>query len=403
MNKELAWILNAIEAAGETAMKDGVYWRGTYTEQDAAVVKLLSRYMEDGGLKVSSDAAGNLFGTIAGTEGGVIMSGSHRDTVRLGGKYDGMLGIVTAICAASSLYQELGKPVRTLRIVAMCEEESSRFTTSNYIGSSHICGLVTKDMLQVADDNGITMETAMRDAGYLQEPLRRECEDISHFVELHIEQGGLLEAAEKQTGIVTSIVGLCCGEVTFTGQQNHAGTTPMYLRQDPMPVCADFISKLMAWAEKYQDDMVCTVGKITAEPGNANVIAEKITCTFDIRSENPQRLAEAKDILLHLTETLRGTVDAALEIACQEPPVQLDADGVQRLTQLAESRGISYRKMPSGAGHDSQVIARHVKTNMIFVPSVSGISHNPKEYTRPADIEAGYLLLKDYLRALAWN
>ena len=229
--------------------------------------------MEDGGLKVSSDAAGNLFGTIAGTEGGVIMSGSHRDTVRLGGKYDGMLGIVTAICAASSLYQELGKPVRTLRIVAMCEEESSRFTTSNYIGSSHICGLVTKDMLQVADDNGITMETAMRDAGYLQEPLRRECEDISHFVELHIEQGGLLEAAEKQTGIVTSIVGLCCGEVTFTGQQNHAGTTPMYLRQDPMPVCADFISKLMAWAEKYQDDMVCTVRKSPAACGSKRYLA----------------------------------------------------------------------------------------------------------------------------------
>ncbi len=403
MNKELAWILNAIEAAGETGMKEDVYWRATYTAQDAAVVELLQSYMEEGGMTVSFDAAGNLFGTISGTEAEGIMAGSHRDTVRQGGKYDGMLGILTALRAAASLYERYGRPRRTLKIAAICEEESSRFTTSNYIGSSHICGLVTEEMLQVTDDEGIPMETAMKEAGYLQEPLRRECEELSHFVELHIEQGGVLEAAQLQTGIVTSIVGLYSGEVTFTGQQNHAGTTPMYLRQDPMPVCADFICKLQAWAMQYQQELVCTVGKIVAEPGNANVIAEKVTCTFDIRSENLQRLEEAEAILQRLTEALQGTVSVALHIACQEPPVQLDADGVQTLERLATARGLSYRKMASGAGHDSQVISQHVKTNMIFVPSVSGISHNPNEYTKPADIEAGYLLLKDYLKELAWN
>ena len=187
-------------------------------------------------MEVYFDAVGNLFGRLPGKDSQVIMTGSHRDTVRHGGKYDVMLGILTGLKAAASLYGQLGKPEKTVEVVAICEEESSRFPLSSYAGSCHISGQLQEEDLQVTDGDGISMREAMEKAGYLREALSAGRKDLEHFVELHIEQGGLLEDQEKQVGIVTSIVGLFAGEVIFTGHQNHAGTTPMYLRKDPMPL-----------------------------------------------------------------------------------------------------------------------------------------------------------------------
>jgi len=403
MREDTKWIINAIEAAGKTAVSGGEYWRATYTEQDKAVVELLKRYMEEGGMTVSFDAVGNLFGRIKGKQKEVIMSGSHRDTVRCGGKYDGILGVLTAVKAVSSLYAQYGRPEKTVETVAFCEEESSRFPTSSYLGSSHLCGEFKEEDLKAVDGNLITLEQAMKEAGYLTGALSGGREDLERFVELHIEQGAVLEDKKKQIGVVTSIVGLFSGEVIVTGHQNHAGTTPMYLRKDPMPAAAEYICRLHKWAEKYRDDLVCTVGKITAQPGNANVIAEKVAFTFDIRSADGEKIKEAEKVLMELKEELSGGVSLEVVIACNEPPVQLAPDGIAVLDKLAEERGLAYENMVSGAGHDSQVIGQKYKTNMIFVPSVDGISHNTAEYTKEEDIEAGYLLLRDYLKELAWK
>lgn len=329
------------------------------------------------------------------------MSGSHRDTVRHGGKYDGMLGILTAIRAVRTLALELGKPKYTVEVAALCEEETSRFPTS-YLGSRHICGTLLDEELNDQDTDGISLGNAMKKAGYLHESLSKGRDDLEHFIELHIEQGGVLEYKEKQIGVVTSIVGLLSGEVYLKGHQNHAGTTPMRQRKDPMPVAAEFIYRLNKWAQNYLDDMVCTVGRLEVKPGNVNVIPENVMFTFDIRSSKPERAQEALQVIDNLKKELEGNIEIEIILPCNEPPTALDSEGADLLEKVAQDCALSYKRMVSGAGHDSQIIAQKYKTNMIFVPSVDGISHSTKEFTKAEDIEAGYTVLKEYLKQLAW-
>lgn len=403
MDKYAKWVTGAIEALGETAIKEnGEYWRGTYTPEDDKAVALLKRYMQEKGMKVYSDPVGNLFGRIEGDSEEVIMTGSHRDTVRRGGKYDGILGVLTSIEAVSTLAEELGKPRKTVEVAALCEEESSRFPTS-YLGSRYLCGEFATWELADIDADGITLGDAMKGSGYLKEALGGRRTELQHFVELHIEQGGVLEKEEKQIGIVTSIVGLFSGEIYFKGHQNHAGTTPMYMRKDPMPVAAEFIYRLNKWAMSHQYELVCTVGKLICEPGNANVIPDRVMFTFDIRSSKGELIAESESVINALKGELEGDIEISVEIPCNEPPIALDQEGVSLLEDLAERGGYRYRKMPSGAGHDSQVIAQKFKTNMIFVPSVEGISHNAREFTKAEDIGAGISILREFLRELAWK
>lgn len=396
------WLTDAIENMAETATRpDGEYWRATYTPEDCRAVALLKEYMENAGMETYFDAVGNLFGRYPGKTDSVILAGSHRDTVRRGGKYDGMLGVLTAIKGAADLYAQLGQPEKTLEVAALCEEESSRFPVS-YLGSHNLRGDFDAALLSALDRDGISLEQAMRDCGYLREPLSKGKEKLSHFVELHIEQGGVLDHEQKQIGVVSSIVGLYSGNIVFTGEQNHAGTTPMALRRDPAPVAARYMTKLFDWAKQYMDDMVCTVGQMEARPGSANVIPDTVTLSFDIRSEKAERLTEAETVLHRLQAELSGEVGIQLQSDYCEPPVLLDPEGISDLAALAEGEGLSYLVMPSGAGHDSQVMGVKYRTNMIFVPSVKGISHNPAEFTRPEDMEAGLRLLRAYLKKLAW-
>ena len=401
MNEHADWIVKAIDTIAKTAIKGNEYWRATYTPQDADAVFQLKKYMEEAGMETYFDAVGNLFGKIPGRIPDTILSGSHRDTVRHGGKYDGMLGILTSIRAVSSLIQELGQPKKSIEVVALCEEESSRFPT-NYLGSRHICGLLKEEELQDTDDTGVSLREAIKNAGYLQEPLSTGREDLCHFVELHIEQGGLMEYEEKQIGVVSAIVGLFTGEIVFKGHQNHAGTTPMRLRKDPVPVATEYICRLHQWAKQYQDDVVCTVGKINVQPGNANVIGESVSISFDIRSAKQKYLDEAQAVTEQLKRALQGDIEICIYTSCMESPVSLDMNGIHIIETLAEKQGASWKTMVSGAGHDSQIMAQKYKTNMIFVPSVNGISHSTQEYTKPEDIQVGCELLKAFLKELAW-
>ncbi|MDD6042788.1 MAG: Zn-dependent hydrolase [Eubacteriaceae bacterium] len=401
MNNHSEWIVQAIETVGKTALRDTEYWRATYTPQDKDAVSVLNNYMKEAGMETYFDAVGNLFGRIPGRCSDTVLCGSHRDTVRQGGKYDGMLGILTAIRSVSSLNKELGQPEKSIEVVALCEEESSRFPTS-YLGSRHICGLLKEEELLDLDDSGMSLGEAIRDAGYYYGQLSNGRTDITNFVELHIEQGGLMEYEKKQIGIVSAIVGLFTGEIVFKGQQNHAGTTPMRLRKDPVPVAAEFIYRLNLWAKKYQDNLVCTVGKIDRKPGNSNVICDDVSITFDIRSAEQKYLDEANTILNDLKKQLDEHVDIAIDITCNESPVSLDSDGIHILEKLVKEYDYSWKPMVSGAGHDSQIMAQKYKTNMIFVPSVNGISHSTKEFTKAEDIQAGCEIMKAFIKELAW-
>ena len=400
MNQELQWIENAIEALARTAEKDGVYWRATYTPEDLNGVALLKEWMENAGFETYFDQAGNLYGRIRGKSDAVFLTGSHRDTVADGGKYDGALGIITAIAAGGALYRDYGTPEMTLEVVALCEEEGSRFL-SGYTGSQAIVGALSDADLQETDENGISLLQALKVCGYYDGVLPKPREDVNQFLELHIEQGGVLEYTKHQIGIVTAIVGLLVGDIIFHGTQNHAGTTPMDLRRDPVPAAAAFIDELNRWAMSKGEDLVCTIGNVTVEPGKSNVIANCVKLIFDIRSGSQPLLNEVKEKLQSLLNEF-ATYTPEIHYARQENPVLMDEEGICCLETLAEMQGASFTRIASGAGHDSQIIGQKIKTNMIFVPSKNGVSHSPDEFTSLQDIAPGYTLMKNYIKKSVW-
>lgn len=402
-NEELAWIENALDCLHETGKMGSLHWRATYTEEDQKALKLLEQWMREKDLEVFYDDIGNLFGKIEGEQDRIVLTGSHRDTVKNGGKYDGALGIICAIAAAGSLYAELGKPKKNVEVVAFGEEEGSRFL-SGYLGSRYFVGQLSDDILQERDANGITLTEAIRHAGFSGKRAQKspQMQEVERFIELHIEQGGVLEQSGEQVGLVTSIVGLLIGKITIEGHQNHAGTTPMHLRKDPVTRAAQFITEMNQWAMTYGEAVTCTFGEIQVFPNKSNVIAGSVSLSFDIRSTSPAILQEAQTRIKNLQQQEDG-FRYTLEFAAPDDPAQMDEDGLKLLEETAKSLHLSYRKMHSGAGHDAEMLAQKIKTNMIFVPSVGGISHSPLEYSKPDDIGRGYLLLKAFLREIAWS
>jgi len=402
-NEELAWIENALDCLHETGKMGSLHWRATYTEEDQKALKLLEQWMREKDLEVFYDDIGNLFGKIEGEQDRIVLTGSHRDTVKNGGKYDGALGIICAIAAAGSLYAELGKPKKSVEVVAFGEEEGSRFL-SGYLGSRYLVGQLSDDILQERDANGITLTEAIRHAGFSGKRAQKspQMQEVERFIELHIEQGGVLEQSREQVGLVTSIVGLLIGKITIEGHQNHAGTTPMYLRKDPVTRAAQLITEMNQWAMTYGEAVTCTFGEIQVFPNKSNVIAGSVSLSFDIRSTSPAILQEAQTRIKNLQQQEDG-FRYTLEFAAPDAPAQMDEAGLKLLEEAARKLHLSYRKMHSGAGHDAEMLAQKIKTNMIFVPSVGGISHSPLEYSKPDDIGRGYLLLKAFLREIAWS
>ena len=402
-NEELTWIENALDCLHETGKMGNLHWRATYTEEDQKALKLLEQWMREKDLEVFYDDIGNLFGKIEGEQDKIVLTGSHRDTVKNGGKYDGALGVICAIAAAGSLYAELGKPKKSVEVVAFGEEEGSRFL-SGYLGSRYFVGQLSDDILQERDANGITLAEAIRQAGFSGKKTQKspQMQEVERFIELHIEQGGVLAQSGEQVGLVTSIVGLLIGKITIEGHQNHAGTTPMHLRKDPVTRAAQFITEMNQWAMAYDEAVTCTFGEIQVFPNKSNVIAGSVSLSFDIRSTSPAILQEAKTRIKNLQQEEDG-FRYTLEFAAPDDPAQMDEDGLKLLEEAAKSLHLSYRKMHSGAGHDAEMLAQKIKTNMIFVPSVGGISHSPLEYSKPDDIGRGYLLLKAFLREIAWS
>ena len=401
-NEELKWIENALDRLHETGKMGSLHWRATYTEEDQKARKLLEQWMREKDLEVFYDDVGNLFGKIEGEQDKIVLTGSHRDTVKNGGKYDGALGVICAIAAASSLYAELGKPKKSVEVVAFCEEEGSRFL-SGYLGSRYLVGQLSENAMQERDANGITVSEALQHAGFSGKGMQKspQMQDIERFIELHIEQGGVLEQSGEQVGLVTSIVGLLIGKITIEGHQNHAGTTPMHLRKDPVTRAAQFITEMNQWAMTYGEAVTCTFGEIQVFPNKSNVIAGSVSLSFDIRSTSPAILQEAQTRIKNLQQ--EDGFRYTLEFAAPDDPAQMDEDGLKLLEETAKSLHLSYRKMHSGAGHDAEMLAQKIKTNMIFVPSVGGISHSPLEYSKMDDIGHGYLLLKAFLREIAWS
>jgi allantoate deiminase len=367
---------------------------------------LLRRWMAEAGLEVRTDAVGNVFGRLPGTaSAGTVLTGSHVDTVRLGGRYDGALGVLSGLAALETLRKDYGRPRKSLEVVALCEEESSRFP-ANFFGSRAMLGTITDDEPEtLRDAEGVRLAEAMMRAGL--DPLaigsaRRD--DVETFVELHIEQGRVLQDTGAGIGIVTAITGLCWLDVTVSGQADHAGATPMDLRRDAMQGAAETTQALTALVEAEGRPAVVTCGSWQVLPGGVNIVPERVTFSVDLRHPDAATLERLAHRIGAECERIADRRGLSVDLANTKwvPPAPMDESVRAHIGKAAGEHGVDALAIPSGAGHDSQMWAPHVPTAMIFVPSVEGRSHCPEEYTTPEDCALGASVLAATLRRLAY-
>ena len=386
----------------DTTRINGEIWRAAYTPEDKIAKNILREWIENLGLEYREDAIGNVYGRLPGTEPGTVLTGSHLDTVKNGGKYDGALGVVTGVAALGYLKQSGFVPKHSLEVVGLMEEEGSRFSTGCE-GSRAICGTLKEEDLEEVGCDGVTLREALLSAGYQPEALKSvKRDDIRAIVELHIEQGPVLESEQKQIGIVDSIVGIVNYELTIHGSQNHAGTTSMPLRHDPVVAAAEFITESTRQMMAEAPSATLTYGAIQVFPGMQNVIADRVNLRIDMRDGSEEELLHDEAILKHALESIESK-GFKLRLGQNHwlKSAKMDPNVIQVIEQHCEEKHLAYKHMNSGAGHDSMVFGKHFPTAMIFVPSIAGISHNPAEATAVSDIQAGFELLCDVLKELS--
>ena len=339
-------------------------------------------------MEVSVDAVGNLFGRRFGKAGtGEIWSGSHLDSVPEGGRFDGALGVVAALEAA----ERLDQPERTLVVVAFRDEEGWRFGGGCF-GSRALVGRLAPNDLESADAAGITVEEALRTLGHGRPPAGRLDPAPDAFVELHIEQGPVLDGLDAPLGIVTSIVGLARLRAVFHGQAGHVGTTPMAGRRDALVSASRFVLAVKEAAEA-RTGAVATVGQLHVEPNAAGVVPARVEALVDVRAPHAGLLAEL------VTEIESADTERLVEFA----PVDLDPVLRRTMSEVFEEQGLPAVELHSGAGHDAAVLAAAgIPTAMLFVRSrAGGVSHSTAEHSDDADVALAVDALERVLRRLA--
>ncbi|MEE9414581.1 MAG: Zn-dependent hydrolase [Acidimicrobiales bacterium] len=373
------------------------------TDDDKAGRDLVAAAMRDLGLDVTIDGIGNVVGVLAGqTSGAPVMCGSHIDTVQTGGRYDGNLGVLAGLEVIEVLQTAGITPYRPLAVGFFTNEEGARFAPDMLGSLVRVGGLALESALEIEGIDGAIVGDELQRIGYDgSSPLPAAAPHA--FVELHIEQGPVLEAEGVTIGAVTGVQGISWQEITVTGQSNHAGTTPMNLRRDPGYVAAACSNYARELALDIGAPQVATVGRIELHPNLVNVVPATATFTIDLRNTDEAVLKSAErsfsDFLATTAEAEKCTVETK-ELARFEPVV-FDESVIGIVAATAIELGNSVKRMPSGAGHDAQMMARVCPTAMIFTQSRQGISHNPAEYTSPADLEAGANVLLQTLLKLS--
>lgn len=372
------------------AIDGGGCARLALTDEDAAGRDLVVGWMNELGLTVTTDVIGNVIGTWNVGTGSPVMTGSHIDTVRTGGKYDGNLGVLAGLEVIQTLQESGIIPPRPMSVGFFTNEEGSRFAPDMLGSLVYVGGLDIETALEIVGIDGVSVGDELERIGY-NGALPCPGPSPHAFVELHVEQGPVLEQKGIRIGAVTGVQGISWQEVTIKGQSNHAGTTPMSMRRDPGFVAAKISVFLRDLASRYGGDQVCTVGKIDLFPNLINVIPATAVLTLDVRNTDENLLQKAEDeISAYITElALLEDVQVTTRGLARFEPVVFDDSVVGLVEEIALSHGHTVCRMPSGAGHDAQMFARVCPTAMVFVPSVDGISHNPAEYTSPEDLIAG--------------
>ena len=377
------------------ANPEGGVSRVAFSDADIAGREYIKELMRDAGLDVRVDTAGNIIGRRAGREDGLppILFGSHIDSVPGGGNYDGDVGVIAAIEVIELLNEHGIETRHPLEVVNFTDEEGG------LTGSRAMVGKMTKEALQVVSHSGLTIGEGIKRVGGDPDRLElaaRKPGELTAYIELHIEQGALLYEEGIDIGVVEGIVGIRWWDVTVEGMANHAGTTPMNRRQDAMVSAAELTLAINRIANELEGRQVATVGRIQALPGAPNVIPGKVVMSLEIRdldAAKMQRVFEFIEVEAGRISADRGTAITFDEVDVASPPAPTDEVMRDIIASAADRLGMSYKRMPSGAGHDAQDFAHMTPTGMIFVPSVDGISHSPKEFTSAADMANGASVL----------
>ncbi|MFD2829529.1 allantoate deiminase [Corticicoccus populi] len=389
-------------------LPQGGITRLLYTEEWRTAVSELKKSFEKNGFETDFDAVGNLSGRITGSRypDETILSGSHIDTVVEGGHLDGQYGILAAFIAVKYLNETYGQPLRTLEVLSLCEEEGSRFPYS-FWGSKNFFNLADKKDVQNAfDADGIKFEDAMRESGFDYRETDNVREDIKAFVEIHIEQGKVLETENKTIGVVNGIVGQKRYAVNLKGEANHAGTTPMGLRRDTVNAFSEIAYDLNKRALEIGDPLVLTFGQVSPVPNTVNVVPGEVNFSIDCRHIDQTALNDfSREIEEKIIEVSnKNDIKYDIQLWMDEEPKLMNNRLMETVKSSAESNAPEkYKVMASGAGHDSQIFSDFVPTAMIFVPSIDGISHNVNEETDINDLVKGIEVLKDVLYQLAYK
>jgi allantoate deiminase len=367
-----------------------------------SVHALLRNWMEAGGMTVHIDAIGNLRGLwpSVAPESPRLLIGSHLDTVPNAGPFDGVLGVVLGLAIVEELQGD-HLPF-AIEVVGFSEEEGIRFSKP-FLGSLALVGKLDGETLARTDRNNVSIREAIQAYGLApdQSPAEVLSNNVFAYLEFHIEQGPVLENDNLSLGIVEALVGQTRMQLIFTGQANHAGTTPMHLRHDAMAAAADWIVAVEEYASS-RDGLVATVGKVETSPGSGNVIAGYVTASLDVRhADDTVRETAVIEIMHHakIAGAKRGAYVTGHTLL-EQPAVPLDRRLTAMLQNAATQAGIPSRTMTSGAGHDAMVLAPVIPSAMLFIRSPRGLSHHPDETVLPQDVEAALATAMEFLTQL---
>ncbi|WP_413366758.1 Zn-dependent hydrolase [Lysinibacillus sp. 3P01SB] len=358
------------------------------SQEDIEARQYLQALCEELGMTVTYDDMANMYATLPGKRDlPPIVLGSHMDSVVKGGRYDGILGVLTALETVYTLKETNTQLDYPITIVNFTNEEGARFEPS-LMASGVLSGKFDKEkMLASTDPNGITFAEALKESGF-EGQIENRLKEAAAYIELHIEQGPVLEHKNLEIGVVEGVLGMVCYEITVQGESNHAGTTPITMRKDPMFTAANLIVKMQEKLQQLDESLVYTIGRMNAYPNIHTVIPSHIVFTLEARHHDPDVIAAVSDIVEQLPETAHGCSVTSNRLWDRDT-VLFDKKVVEAVEKASQDLHYKEHRMYSGAGHDAQFIASLVPSAMIFVPSEKGYSHREDEYTSYEDCAKG--------------